>query len=114
MPIYVRAGAIIPFDPIRQYTAESVTEPTTLRIYPGADGNFTLYEDDGTTLDYLKGKATWIHMTWNDKTRTLTLSPGAPSGSVNQPVHRTFQVRLMTGESSRTVKYDGGVVNVKL
>jgi alpha-glucosidase (family GH31 glycosyl hydrolase) len=114
MPIYVRAGAIIPFDPIRQYTAEPVTEPTTLRIYPGADGDFTLYEDDGTTLDYLKGKATWIHMTWNDKTHTLSLTPGAPSGSVNQPVHRTFQVRVMTGNTSMTVKYDGAVVNVKL
>lgn len=114
MPIYVRAGAIIPFDPIRQYTAEPVSEPTTLRIYPGADGDFTLYEDDGISLDYLKGKASWIHMTWKDKARTLTLSPGAPAGFAGQPVHRTFVVKVMTGGASKTVKYDGAIVNLKM
>jgi alpha-glucosidase/alpha-D-xyloside xylohydrolase len=114
MPIYVRAGAIIPFDPIRQYTAEPVAGPTTLRIYPGADGDFTLYEDDGISLDYLKGKASWIHLAWKDKTRTLTLSPGAPPGATSQPIHRTFQVRLMTGDEAKTVRYDGTTVNVKL
>ena len=114
MPIYVRAGAIIPFDPVRQYTAQPVSEPTTLRIYPGTDGDFTLYEDDGISQDYLKGKATWIHLTWKDKTHTLSFSPGAPEGSASQPAHRTFKVRLMTGSGTRTVKYDGEVVNVKL
>jgi alpha-glucosidase/alpha-D-xyloside xylohydrolase len=114
MPIYVRAGAIIPFDPIRQYTAEPVSEPTTLRIYPGADGDFTLYEDDGISQDYLQGKASWIHMTWKDKTHTLTLSPGAPEGFTSEAVHRTFKVRLMTGGETRAVKYDGEALNVKL
>ncbi|HEY6902083.1 MAG TPA: DUF5110 domain-containing protein, partial [Puia sp.] len=113
MPIYVRAGAIIPFDPIRQYTAEPVTEPTTLRVYPGADGAFTLYEDDGISQDYLKGKASWIRMTWNDKTRTLSLSNGAPGGSVSLPVHRSFNVRLMSGGAAKTIKYDGTPVSVK-
>src|SRR6202012_676499 len=79
MPIYVRAGAIIPFDPIRQYTAQPVTQPTTLRIYPGNDGDFTLYEDDGISQDYLKGIVTLIHLHWNDKARTLSLSPGEAS-----------------------------------
>ncbi len=114
MPIYVRAGAIIPFDPIRQYTAEPVSEPTTLRIYPGADGDFTLYEDDGISQDYLQGKASWIHMIWKDRTHTLNLSPGAPEGSTSQPVHRTFKVQLMTGGETRVVKYAGDAVNVKL
>src|SRR5207302_5950768 len=59
MPLYVRAGAIIPFDPVRQFTAQAVTEPTALRVYPGADGEFTLYDDDGTSLDYQKNVATW-------------------------------------------------------
>jgi len=113
MPIYVRAGAIIPFDPVRQYTAQPVSEPTTLRLYPGADGNFTLYEDDGISQDYLKGIATWIHITWTDKTHTLTLSPGAPAGAVNQVVHRTFRIRLMTGGAVKTVEYGGMAVRVK-
>ena len=114
MPIYVRAGAIIPMDPIRQYTAEPVSEPTTIRVYPGANGDFTLYEDDGISQDYLNGKATWIHFTWNEKTRMLSLGSGAPAGSSSQPIHRTFTVRCMTDGVVKTVKYDGASVSVKL
>jgi alpha-glucosidase/alpha-D-xyloside xylohydrolase len=109
MPIYVRAGAIIPFDPVRQYTSQSVTTPTTLRVYPGADGDFTLYDDDGISQQYLHGKATWIRLHWNDHTHTLTLEPGAPAGFTSQPVHRRFILRLMTqpAASAKTVVYDG-------
>lgn len=107
MPIYVRAGAIIPFDPIRQYTSERVKEPTTLRIYPGADGVFTLYEDDGISLDYLRGKASWILMTWNDKDRTLRMQPGAPVGSKSQPVQKDFILRLMTEDGSGGLSTSG-------
>jgi alpha-glucosidase/alpha-D-xyloside xylohydrolase len=113
MPIYVRAGSIIPFDPVRQYTGEPVKEPTSLRIYPGADGDFTLYEDDGISLDYLKGKATWIHLVWNDKARTLILRPGAPAGYTSQPVQQRFRVRVMTGEAEKTVEYRGSELQVK-
>lgn len=114
MPIYVRAGAIIPFDPVRQYTAETVKEPTTLRVYPGANGTYTLYQDDGISQDYLKGKATWIGMTWNDASRTLTLRPAAPAGNSNLPVHQSFKVQLMTGSAIKTIAYDGKPVSVQL
>ena len=80
MPLYVRAGAIIPFDPVRQYTGEQAAEPTTLKLYRGADGQFTLYDDDGISLDYLKNRAVWIRFTWNDSARRLTIEPGAPAG----------------------------------
>ena len=121
MPIYVRAGAIIPFDPVRQYTSERLKEPTTLRIYPGADGAFTLYEDDGISQDYLQGKASWVLITWNDKDRTIRMQPGAPAGSKSQPVQKDFIVRLITGESSgvrqtkheKTVRYAGKEMVVK-
>lgn len=113
MPIYVRAGAIIPFDPIRQYTAEPLKEPTTLRIYPGADGDFTLYEDDGISQQYLKGKSTRIHLTWNDKTKTLTLSPGTPGEGANLPLQQTFSVERMTDKAMRSVKYEGKEVSVR-
>jgi len=113
MPIYVRAGSIIPFDPVRQYTGEPVKEPTSLRIYPGADGDFTLYEDDGISLNYLKGKATWIHLVWNDKARTLILRPGAPAGYTSQRVQQRFRVRVMTGEVEKTVEYRGSELQVK-
>jgi alpha-glucosidase (family GH31 glycosyl hydrolase) len=78
MPIYVRAGAVIPLDPVRQYTAEPVTEPTTLRVHPGSDGDFTLYDDDGLGLGYRDGsdpKTVWLRCQWDDAARRLTLEP---------------------------------------
>ena len=56
MPVYVRAGAIIPFDPVRQYADEIVQGPTTLKIYTGANGDYTLYDDDGISQAYLEGR----------------------------------------------------------
>jgi alpha-glucosidase/alpha-D-xyloside xylohydrolase len=116
MPIYVRAGAIIPVDPLRQYTVQPVTTPTTLRIYPGADGDFTLYDDDGSSQQYLHGKATWIRMRWNDDTRTLTLGPGAPAGQTSQPIHRRFLLRLMTRpvSAAKIITYDGKKIAIHL
>jgi alpha-glucosidase/alpha-D-xyloside xylohydrolase len=78
LPLYVRAGAIVPLDPVRQYTAQSVTGPTTLRVFPGADGTFTLYDDDGQSLGYRDGsdpKTVWIRFRWDDAARRLTLEP---------------------------------------
>jgi alpha-glucosidase/alpha-D-xyloside xylohydrolase len=78
MPLYVRAGAIIPLDPVRQYTAQTVTDPTTLRVYPGANGTFTLYDDDGKSLGYRDGsgaKTVWLRFQWDDAQRRLTLEP---------------------------------------
>ena len=73
MPIYVRAGALLPIDPIRQYTAEEVKEPLTIRIYRGLDGDFTLYEDDGKSSGYLKGESILTKFHWNDAAATLTV-----------------------------------------
>jgi alpha-glucosidase (family GH31 glycosyl hydrolase) len=76
MPIFVLAGAIIPLDPVRQYTAQPISEPTTLRIYPGAEGSFTLYDDDGKSMGYRSGSdanTQWIQFLWNDQKRELTL-----------------------------------------
>jgi alpha-glucosidase/alpha-D-xyloside xylohydrolase len=110
MPIYVRAGAIIPTDPVRQYTAEPVEEPTTLTIYSGADGDFTLYDDDGISQDYLQGKGIWIRMQWNDKARELTLKPGGPAGSANNAVSRKFKVRLLPEGIVKEIDYSGASI----
>ena len=107
MPIYVRAGSIIPYDPVRQYTSEVVNEPTTLKIYGGANGEFTLYEDDGISQEYLKGKATWTKMIWNDGGKKLSISPGAPKGSTNIVVAKTFKVQLLPQGITKTVNYNG-------
>ena len=107
MPIYVRAGAIIPVDPVRQYTGEPVTEPTTLRVYRGADGSFTLYTDDGISQAYLKGKGSWIRLTWNDRARRLTMEPGAPPGATNVVAERVFDVQLLPDGVTKRVTYRG-------
>jgi alpha-glucosidase (family GH31 glycosyl hydrolase) len=107
MPIYVRAGAIVPVDPVRQYTAQPVDEPTTLRVYRGADGAYTLYEDDGISQDYVKNRGSWTRLAWNDRTRQLTLEPGAPRGATNLPVKRTFKVQLLPEGTTKEVSYAG-------
>jgi alpha-glucosidase/alpha-D-xyloside xylohydrolase len=114
MPIYVRAGAIIPFDPVRQYTAQPVSEPTTLEVYRGANGQYTLYDDDGISQDYLRDKGSWIRMTWNDEAKTLVLAPGAPRGATNIVMPRMFRVRLLPGGTEQTVRYAGKKVSVRL
>ncbi len=78
LPIYVRAGAIIPLDPVRQYTGQPVADPTTLRVFPGTDGEFTLYDDDGQSLGYGNGtdsRTVWIRFRWDDAARRLTVEP---------------------------------------
>jgi alpha-glucosidase (family GH31 glycosyl hydrolase) len=73
MPLYVKAGSILPIGPIKQYADEKVTEPLTLKVYPGADGKFSLYEDDGITYGYEHGDFTRLECAWNDQDRTLSL-----------------------------------------
>ena len=67
MPLYVRAGTILPMGPVEQYTGETVDGPLTLRVYPGADGRFLLYEDDGISFGYRKGDWMGIDMAWDDR-----------------------------------------------
>lgn len=113
MPIYVRAGAVIPVDPIRQYSNESVNEPTTLKIYQGANGLYTLYEDDGISQDYLKKKGTWTNITWNDKEKKLTIQPGgAPAGAVNLTTRKNFKVELIPEGKIKYVVYNSKSVSV--
>lgn len=107
MPIYARAGAIIPVDPIRQYTGEVVSEPTTLRVYRGANGAYTMYNDDGATQEYLTGKGTWTRMSWDDRGRRLTIEPGAPRGATNVVAERTFNVALLPEGTTKRVSYSG-------
>jgi alpha-glucosidase (family GH31 glycosyl hydrolase) len=113
MPIYVRAGAIVPVDPVRQYTSEPVTEPTTLRVYRGADGQFTLYEDDGISQAYLQGKGSWTRIAWNDRESQLTIEAGAPRGASNVVAERVFKVELLPDGATRQVTYSGKRVQSK-
>ena len=107
MPLYVRAGAIVPFDPVRQYTSQPVSEPTTLKVYTGADGEYTLYADEGVNQEYLKARGVWIRMTWNDRARQLSLEPGGPRGATNLATKRTFRVLVLPAGTTKEISYEG-------
>jgi alpha-glucosidase/alpha-D-xyloside xylohydrolase len=111
MPIYARAGAVVPLDPVRQHTAQAVTEPTTLQIYRGADGRFVLYDDDGKSLDYLKGQGVWTRMTWHDGKGVLVIEPDART-AVADGKERTFDVVVLPGKAHKRVTYSGKRVEV--
>ena len=118
MPIYARAGAIIPLDPVRQYTSEPVTAPTTLRVYTGADGRYTLYDDDGFSQQYLAGKGggggTWTRFAWDDRSRRLTIEPGTPKGATSALARREFDIVLVPAGTRKRVVYDGARIVVDM
>ena len=107
MPLYVRAGAIVPVDAVRQHTSQVRSEPTTIRIYGGANGEYTLYDDDGVSQDYLKAQGTWTRITWNDRDKRLTIEPGAPKGMTNVAGTRAFRLLLLPEGTVRDVSYTG-------
>ena len=91
LPLYVRAGSIVPFGPVMQYATEKPADPIELRVYRGADGRFTLYEDEGDNYNYEKGKHATIPFEWNEAKQTLTI--GKRSGEFPGMLkERTFRV----------------------
>lgn len=112
MPIYVSAGAIIPMDPIRQYTEEEIDAPTTLKIWTGADGTFELYSDDGKSLDYLEGEYTITRFQWNDVDGILTIEDGKEDKQKTSP-KREFMVELMPSGEKKPISYSGDAVEIK-
>jgi alpha-glucosidase len=72
IPVYVRAGTLLPLGPVVQHTGESNSAPLELQIYPGRDASFDLIQDDGQTLNYRKGDVRRISFCWNDRTKTLS------------------------------------------
>jgi alpha-D-xyloside xylohydrolase len=75
LPLYVRAGSILPLGPDIQYCDEKPGAPLELRLYPGRDGNFDLYEDEGDSYRYEQGEYAWTRMDWEESTHTLTAGP---------------------------------------
>ncbi len=111
-PLYAKAGAIIPIGQKMQYTHEKPWDNITLRVFPGHDGTFTLYEDEGDNYNYQNGQYTEIDMQWNDKARTLTLAArkGTYSGMLTT---RTFVIQLPDG-TTKNVQYNGKKLQVKM
>ncbi len=105
-PFFVKAGAILPIGPDVQYTSEKPWDDLEIRVYPGADGEFTLYEDAGDGYNYEKGEYTEITFKWNDRARRLTVADrnGAYPGMLE---NRNFRVRVMDNGKETNLPYVG-------
>lgn len=111
IPVLVKAGSILPWGPEIEYAGQVTDGSLDIRLYPGADGAFTLYEDEGTDFSYERGQCARILFEWDDARRTLTM--GERSGTYpGMPLRRTFHIVLPDG-TQRTVRYKGKSVSVK-
>lgn len=97
LPLYVKAGSVVPMGPVMEYATEKPGADIELRIYPGADGRFTYYEDENDNYNYEKGRYATFTITWKDKERQLVISPtkGGFKGMLRQ---HTFNVVLVEGK----------------
>ena len=123
IPVFVREGAIIPFGPEMQWSDEKPAELINLYVYAGRDGQFQLYEDEGTNYNYEKGKYATIDIAYNDASKTVTF--GARKGQFSGMLkNRRFNVVLVTRDAAKPldlenpegtmVQYNGKQVSVKL
>jgi alpha-glucosidase/alpha-D-xyloside xylohydrolase len=106
MPLFVRAGAIVPMGPVKQYSDEAVDGPLTVTIYPGANGVFTGFEDDGRSFAYRNGAWMGLTLRWDD--RGARFSAELTAGSrMRPPLSRQLVVRVAGTARTRTVTFSG-------
>jgi alpha-D-xyloside xylohydrolase len=121
LPLFIRAGSIIPMGPTMEWSTQKPADPIELRVYPGADGDFTLYEDENDNYDYAKGQHATIQLHWNDKAKTLTIGKrqGSFPGMLERHkvnvviVEENLGVGIGDGAPTRSVDYSGDQVEVK-
>ncbi|MBI5032710.1 MAG: DUF5110 domain-containing protein [Chloroflexi bacterium] len=116
MPLYVRAGSIVPIGPVIQFTGDHPDAPIELWVYPGQDGSFTLYADEGDNYNYEQGKFATIQISWDDRTRQLTLDnrqgsfPGMQISKVFRVLianEKPFDPVVAEAIQAREIFYDG-------
>ena len=105
MPLYVRAGSIVPFGPEMEWSDEKPADPLTLCIYAGADASFVLYEDENLNYNYEKGAYATVEFSWDDAARTLTI--GERKGSFPGMLKERTFVAAPLGAEPVTVTYNG-------
>ena len=112
VPMFVRAGSILPLGPEMQYVGEKAWDNLEMRVYPGANGSFTLYEDEGDNYNYEKGAYATITFQWNDKARTLTIGErkGSYPGMLQK---RQFTIVTPNGKQ-KVIEYNGQKMQVSI
>jgi len=111
IPVYVRAGSIVPLGPVKPYADAPSTEPIEIRIYPGANGSFALYDDAGDGYGYTRGDYGLIRFSWDDRSHTLSIAPRV-GHYVSDP---RFRVVCRSGtDPAREISYSGAPERVSL
>jgi len=122
MPLYVRAGSIVPVGPAMEWSDEKPADDLLLLVYAGANAHFTLYEDDGLSYNYERGEYSTIDLNWDDTTRTLTI--GERKGTYpGMLANRQFRLICVDAAHpfawnpdapGQAVQYDGQSLSIKL
>jgi hypothetical protein len=99
--------------PVKQYTSEPSDGPLTVRVYPGADGRFMLYEDDGVSFGYRAGDWMGIDLGWDDRGRKLSIKL-ANGSKMRPPVDRAIEVQNVADRKTRSVIFRGKAIEVRL
>ena len=99
IPLFIKAGSIVPMGKFIQYTGQKSADALEIRVYPGANGQFDLYEDEGDNYDYEKGSYTIIPLNWDDQNQTLTIGDkqGNYPGSLKERVFNVVLVNELEG-----------------
>lgn len=116
LPLYIRAGSILPLGPDLEYAGERVPDPVEIRVYRGASGSFTLYEDENDNYNYERGVHATISFTWDDSADSLTIGDrvGTYPGMVQDRTFKIVFVREgrgigggLTDPADKTILYSG-------
>ena len=121
IPLYIKAGSIIPFGPYLQYATEKPADPIEIRIYSGADAGFVLYEDENDTYNYEEGKYSTIAMNWDESSQTFTIRQreGKFPGMLE---NRTFNIVWVNAKNGKgiepakpeqVIQYSGKEITIK-
>jgi alpha-glucosidase (family GH31 glycosyl hydrolase) len=113
MPLFVRAGALLPIGPVKQYSDEAIEGPLTVQVYPGADAAFTVYEDDGRSFDYRRGDWMGLDMRWEDRQRRLRFEL-AKGSRMRAPDRRQIHVRTAGSQEVREIFFTGSPLELQL
>ena len=115
IPLFIKAGSIVPFGPNVQFATEKKWDHLEIRVYPGANAEFTLYEDENDNYNYEKGIYSTISFTWNDAKKSLTINDRKASFP-GMLATRKFNILLISSgkKVEKTVTYSGKKVSVKL
>jgi alpha-D-xyloside xylohydrolase len=116
LPLFVRAGSILPMGPKVQYAEEKKWDNLEIRVYEGANGEFTLYEDESDNYNYEKGMSSTIKFIWNDAKKELTIAPrqGSFPGMLAQRKFNVVRIGQDIAAATKTIDYTGAKVTIKL